>query len=650
MSSNHLPDPIEVLVVDDNEQWVDVLASDIEREGNFTARIALSASEGLIALQNHDSIDCVVADYQMPEVDGIEFLEEVRESRPDLPFILLTGRGSEEVASRAIKAGVSDYFRKNPRLNQFPILANRIEQVVEQQSLQQELERSEERYRTITEQVSEAIVILRDGRVGFCNDRLSELTGYDRETLGETDFVDELVHPEDREAFDAALEESDAESLRETRLVTRSDDVVHCEYTVGTAPFEGETAMLLSLRDITDKRNRERNLQRERDLNQRVQEALAESRTRSDLESHITATLREFGYDLVWIGERTGSRLQPREIAGQDDYLEAVSLSTEDDEHASEPSVWTARTGRPRFTGDLTEMFSTEWRNHALDAGYRTAAALPIRYEDIVYGVLVVYDADPGRIDEQERDLLSAVSETLGFAIHHLGVKKTLSSPRVVDVELKLTDADYYLAEVAAAPDIEVSTVDVTVEGTHAYDDDGVVQYIRVGGPSGETFRAAASDHPAVRDVRVVDENPPRLAVRTNESPPELTVATLGGSVQPTKVMPTGALLQFQLASQTDLGDVVTALEAEHGSVTVRSCVEVERSVRELGANALVERAGLTEKQATALEAAYQHGYFEQPRKQSAKEIADTLDIVHSTYLQHLRVAQQKLFDTLYDH
>ncbi|QCC48787.1 response regulator [Halobellus limi] len=67
----------------------------------------------------------------MPATDGIEFLEAVREDHPELPFILYTGKGSEEVASDAISAGVTDYLQKGTGSEQYELLANRIRNAVE---------------------------------------------------------------------------------------------------------------------------------------------------------------------------------------------------------------------------------------------------------------------------------------------------------------------------------------------------------------------------------------------------------------------------------------------------------------------------------------------------------------------------------------
>ncbi|MFB6281060.1 MAG: response regulator, partial [Haloferacaceae archaeon] len=100
---------IRILHVDDEPDFADLAASFLERENDrFVVETATSASDGLDRLAD-DRFDCIVSDYDMPGRNGIEFLETVREDHPELPFVLYTGKGSEEVASDAISAGVTDY-------------------------------------------------------------------------------------------------------------------------------------------------------------------------------------------------------------------------------------------------------------------------------------------------------------------------------------------------------------------------------------------------------------------------------------------------------------------------------------------------------------------------------------------------------------
>ncbi len=150
-----VPGPIQVLHVDDDPELVELTAAFLEREyGSFEVVGATSASEGLERL-DADPPDCVVSDYNMPGMDGIELLQTVREEFPELPFILYTGRGSEAVASDAISAGVTDYLQKQPGSEQFELLANRIRNAVQRRYESERATRQEE-LRRLTELAGDA--------------------------------------------------------------------------------------------------------------------------------------------------------------------------------------------------------------------------------------------------------------------------------------------------------------------------------------------------------------------------------------------------------------------------------------------------------------------------------------------------------------
>ena len=92
---NGTTDLIHLLHVDDDPQIVELTATFLEREDDrITVTTAMDAGEGLDILAT-GGIDCVVSDYNMPGLNGIEFLEAVRADHPNLPFVLFTGKGSE---------------------------------------------------------------------------------------------------------------------------------------------------------------------------------------------------------------------------------------------------------------------------------------------------------------------------------------------------------------------------------------------------------------------------------------------------------------------------------------------------------------------------------------------------------------------------
>jgi DNA-binding response OmpR family regulator len=102
---------IPILYVDDEPSLLELGKLYLERTNEFTVTTAPSASVALDRLKSN-SIKAIVSDYQMPDIDGIEFLKRVREKDKTIPFILFTGKGREEIAVKAFENGADSYIQK----------------------------------------------------------------------------------------------------------------------------------------------------------------------------------------------------------------------------------------------------------------------------------------------------------------------------------------------------------------------------------------------------------------------------------------------------------------------------------------------------------------------------------------------------------
>jgi PAS domain S-box-containing protein len=201
MDETVAPADIRILLVDDEPGLVAVAADLLEREdGRFVVETAASAEAGLERIAEGE-FDCIVSDYDMPGRNGIEFLRAVRADDPDLPFILFTGKGSEEVASDAISAGVTDYLQKETGTDQYAVLANRIANVVAQTHAERELREQKRRFRLLFDRLSQAAVEVEyvDGVpiVQQANSVFGDVFGYDVDELV-GDSLDEYIVPGDR--------------------------------------------------------------------------------------------------------------------------------------------------------------------------------------------------------------------------------------------------------------------------------------------------------------------------------------------------------------------------------------------------------------------------------------------------------------------
>ncbi|MGA7628615.1 MAG: PAS domain S-box protein, partial [Methanoregula sp.] len=120
-----------ILYVDDEATLLEIGKLFLESGGQFSVDTITSASAAL-AVMDTKSYDAIIADYQMPEMDGIEFLKKVRTSGNTIPFILFTGRGREEIVIQALNEGADFYLQKGgePK-SQFVELSHKIITAIE---------------------------------------------------------------------------------------------------------------------------------------------------------------------------------------------------------------------------------------------------------------------------------------------------------------------------------------------------------------------------------------------------------------------------------------------------------------------------------------------------------------------------------------
>ncbi|WP_276255540.1 PAS domain-containing protein [Halomontanus rarus] len=405
---------VRILHVDDDPRIAELAATFLEREDDrFSVDTAASVSEGLAHLAESESdVDCIVSDYEMPGQNGIEFLETVREERSELPFILFTGKGSEEVASEAISAGVTEYLQKGSHTSQYAVLANRIANAVEQDRARRAVEEAKRTLSQIADK-SEDVLFQFDAdwqELLFVNAAYEELWGRSTELLEDDpqSFLD-AIHPEDRERVRRSMDRisNGAAAELEYRIVRPDGDQRWVR--VETKPVfddDGAVSRIVGFaRDITEHREQERALEDARERFRALIEHGSDMITVIDETGEITyqspAIERVLGYDPdERIGENAFESVHPddrdrvreafaRTIERPESATERVEYRFE---HADGSWVWletigsnqtdTAVDGYVLTTRDITDRRA---RERELE---RTNALLSTLFETLPVGVL----------------------------------------------------------------------------------------------------------------------------------------------------------------------------------------------------------------------------------------------------------------------
>ncbi|MBI0582902.1 MAG: PAS domain S-box protein [Methanomassiliicoccus sp.] len=198
-------DPPLVLYIDDEPGLLELTKVFLEEGGDVRVETEQRSYNALSRL-SQAAYDVIVSDYQMPRMNGIELLKELRKRGDPIPFILFTGRGREEVAIEALNSGADFYIQKGGNLQvQFGELKNAIVQLAQRRRAELQVTASEQKYRDLVEGANSIILKLDpDGRITFLNQYGLDFFDCVDDIVGRP-VVGTLIRPEDHS--EAEMEE-----------------------------------------------------------------------------------------------------------------------------------------------------------------------------------------------------------------------------------------------------------------------------------------------------------------------------------------------------------------------------------------------------------------------------------------------------------
>lgn len=264
---------LRILHVDDDVSFLYVSKNIIPLLGNFEVETAVSAEEALRKMRS-DSFDAIVSDYEMSNKNGLELLMELKIQKIEVPFILFTGKGREEIIIEALNLGANGYVSKhgNPE-TVYGELAHYIRQAVESKQAKIALSRSEQQLKAII--MNAPIGISASCHLGelfeTVNAEFSRILGYTQVELRKLSFKD-VTYPDDLDESIEKINELKAGKIPafrlEKRYVRKDGAIIFGRVSVSTVKDEtGKICLfIVQLEDISERKKMEDALKQDQNM------------------------------------------------------------------------------------------------------------------------------------------------------------------------------------------------------------------------------------------------------------------------------------------------------------------------------------------------------------------------------------------------
>jgi predicted DNA binding protein len=417
--------------------------------------------------------------------------------------------------------------------------------------------------------------------------------------------------------------------------------------------------MLATCVDTTVDRN-----ERKRQLKDRG-EQLERRRDEFGTLDHINAVVRDVNKSLAQAASRDEiERLVCERLAASDSYRPAwigrYDVETETVEPVATAGLTPEALAPVRFDGAASTPLATavversaqfvQDRSLGVETdggiqwspGPRSFAYVPLVHRSFLHGVLAVAAAGPDAVGDRERAVLDELGKSIGAAIGAAQRKRALFAPDAVELEFEIASEDSFLVELSSDIDGPLE-VDRILETTR----DALRLVVTAPGLNDDGVDAVASRSTTVRSIHSVEGHEMGYEV-TVERSPLFDYLLEHGIILGGMVAEDGRCrATLELPDTADVRRCVSLVESAYGRASM-----VARRERPDGSTSERFRATvpdrLTDRQREVLRTAHEAGFFHWPREHTGEELAARLGITQSTFLEHLRTSERRVFEVLF--
>lgn len=491
-----------------------------------------------------------------------------------------------------------------------------------------------------------------DGTIEYANPAVESVVGYDpEEVVGENPRLWQSGEHDDAFYTELWVQISSGD-VWEGEIINRrkSGELCWVDTTVAPITDEGGTVerYVAVERDVTERKERQLRIEEQNDRLERlnntnevirdVNRELVAASNRREIERVLCDRFASSHlFDAAWVGTRTlvDGDVAVRTAAGADP--EEVEARLDGSSTFRDVAGTVLEQRRPAFVDDGAAPVD--------DPAAAVGVVVPLSYQDADYGALFVEAGTDGAFEAIDRSVFAELGLAVGDAINAAENRRTLASDEVTRLEFRLDGTDDPLVSLSSALEctVELDRVGDGEEGDCA-------AYVSVRGCEPDAVSAHAGDAPGIERAEVLYDGDERCGVRlTLDDAVVTTLARYGAAVQSQTVTEGKGRLVADVARSNDIRSVVEAVQSSYPDLDLVAQREREPDAAAETKLRTAFEESLTDRQLEAAQTAYFAGFFQWPRDASGEEVAATMGINQSTFTQHLRAAERKLFAALFD-
>jgi two-component system cell cycle sensor histidine kinase/response regulator CckA len=272
---------LSILHLEDDPQDAELISEALREEGVPCQILRVSNGPEFLNALNNSRFDVIIADFNLPTMDGLEALKFARELAPGIPFILVTGSLGDDLAVETLKKGATDFVLKDRLARLGSAVRRAIVEHDKREGLKitrKALQESEEKYRSFVETTNDWIwSVDRQMKINYSSPATFIILGYDPQELFGLDYLS-FMHPDDATRFSSVVKEAMKQKHGWNALVTRRKhrDTTYRYLESNAVPILDENNELIGFRgadrDITQRKLAEDELEKQNRFMQAVLE------------------------------------------------------------------------------------------------------------------------------------------------------------------------------------------------------------------------------------------------------------------------------------------------------------------------------------------------------------------------------------------